>query len=1732
MLTLSWDILNARLVLDLTVSSPIVGQGPTSIQVVDSAVIPINTNTRRLVAFNVNPIYGGGEISLSVDGVLVGFTNNSVLTTVGFPLGGMGNTLAAMSIGADLNGSSIFVGSISDVVVSKNAHGLSQDDLRYLLAFQYPQISLPNGSCAAQCLQGDTWCPQNATVFFFTKTGFSFPGSKVQGGNRFTFPTSISSSNLAQRAVAWNTSVANQSWPSSSGLNCGISQRASVALPKVDVAFDVDITITWSAEPQPTDTLTVQDSRLHTLVTINGSTLLALRVQNSFQISLVTFASATSFTFTLIAGTMVANNTFAGGQYCTTEVSLRERAAVVLYPSTSIGGIGNNQTVKVLTGVIPSSDAMAIVNISQTCASLSRSQLMWPLTTVIIVQSNSPELEWSATTLALPPLPVDVYTICIIPRGLTSQAYAASRCNTADPKSPFLCTYIVSYIPTFAQPLRNDWVTHLLHLGSGPSDGVSHGLFNVDYFASTGGEANIQPQAGNSLNALVWTEMQSASGLWALPPNISYPPQVEQVQYFAIAVYASHAQTISISLRFANALCVWFDAASVFGTNLGINNIPESETNVYSTGFISVGQGWHQLILKLWVAPSSVTSLLALRFDQTDSLAWAYSQQSGSAGNANFTVVCAMDGSLNVSSPCLPGNPALNHDECVALGCCFQQINASTSSCLYPITAAQPYRTDGHCGVSFPSLIDNISQCDASNIGGDGCCSKQGVCGSGLTFCDCPTCSNYFYTTVARSRFVPWGNKARCLNALAVSIGFGFFSTCATACNMDAQCTAFSLSSSSVSGGYCVLYMSDCSQTLMDNHVDELFARFSSNCGFPNPQLGVMCSGTRAANLVGNMSLSDCMHLCNVTTLCAGVQYRPHASTQCSFLVQSNCSVLPLAPASPADVYAVFMCDGDSVNKPVPFAQAPNLTALYPVGCFVDPSASFLARPSSAYAGAELPSPQYIADYTVLPLATIGACKVYCEHLGAPFFATSNGSVCTCDVNYDLSSATSSLCETVPCPGNTSQFCGGPASAALYRIGYRQETCPTGSFYFKQFCYSYFGSRPENMLNFSRARSACAALNGFSLVSIHNLDEAQFVLGLSLVHNTSNRMSWTGGLVAPDGTLSWVDGSPVDYTDWLLGQPMPASSQPNNASGMVLRASGSSPINGSWSTAYDMTMPLPYVCKMRSGVQTSDVPLILYASTDEGAFACVSQYRAASLKSQVEAFYSLNYGAHFIGDVIPDNSAYRRPLRAVYNYSSVSDRIAFVGGIMQTALNFTGQFSLQAETVWDISADVLSVSVWIAPSNALFSTPTSEVFVVGRSAVASVDPVAPPSSSAAAYTWAVVLRPQEGLVCFVIGLQRVCSVCNASTIAAGPWLHVVGVFDGASLLLYINITLASQQSLAANVNITNVLHNSTQKFTVGFRAATPFVVSMVYAGLMDDLRLYSQVFDASQIRYLFLCTPYASPSNVLFVYQGSAGVRVHFKGTGFNPGQLALMTTSSCQVGNLVTNAPYPLSTSLQAGGSIVLAASDLSVPSIPGQAAYFHICFVNTADNLFIAGSASLEVGIVVVTAFASTSISFSVTNLTTTLLPTPVSISGINLVNSQVLVFALDGACTEIVSGPILIVNATTDGSSAVVMVPTSTNPRTSSVLTVCWGASSSATVFHPTTFLVTGVPYPPSAIPTSEPGSSPTTSAPVYVIVGVTLAALVVLVTVTAWCRRQTKSEFTAEADAPLNDVKVAE
>ncbi|KAI1295428.1 Low affinity immunoglobulin epsilon Fc receptor [Halotydeus destructor] len=110
------------------------------------------------------------------------------------------------------------------------------------------------------------------------------------------------------------------------------------------------------------------------------------------------------------------------------------------------------------------------------------------------------------------------------------------------------------------------------------------------------------------------------------------------------------------------------------------------------------------------------------------------------------------------------------------------------------------------------------------------------------------------------------------------------------------------------------------------------------------------------------------------------------------------------------------------------------------------------------------------------------------------------------------------------------------AGARVYATADDDPFCPTGFVQFEHFCYFY----NREPLSYAEATHRCENHFFGQLVSIHSQDEQKFLTTYLFKTLRVNQNIWLGGQRDPDtkpATIGWSDGSPLNYTNWMPGEP-------------------------------------------------------------------------------------------------------------------------------------------------------------------------------------------------------------------------------------------------------------------------------------------------------------------------------------------------------------------------------------------------------------------------------------------------------------------------------------------------------------------------------------------------------------------------------------------------------------------
>ena len=98
----------------------------------------------------------------------------------------------------------------------------------------------------------------------------------------------------------------------------------------------------------------------------------------------------------------------------------------------------------------------------------------------------------------------------------------------------------------------------------------------------------------------------------------------------------------------------------------------------------------------------------------------------------------------------------------------------------------------------------------------------------------------------------------------------------------------------------------------------------------------------------------------------------------------------------------------------------------------------------------------------------------------------------------------------------------------------------------------------------------------------------------------------------------------------------------------------------------------------------------------------------------------------------------------------------------------------------------------------------------------------------------------NGMLNFVIGIGGAFhEVLSGSIMSTGRWNYVVGVYDGATMSVYVNGVLAGQQSITGSIGITN------SRLYIGNSPAYP---TRIFVGSIDEVRLFNAARTEAQIR--------------------------------------------------------------------------------------------------------------------------------------------------------------------------------------------------------------------------------------------------------------------------------------------
>jgi prepilin-type N-terminal cleavage/methylation domain-containing protein len=93
---------------------------------------------------------------------------------------------------------------------------------------------------------------------------------------------------------------------------------------------------------------------------------------------------------------------------------------------------------------------------------------------------------------------------------------------------------------------------------------------------------------------------------------------------------------------------------------------------------------------------------------------------------------------------------------------------------------------------------------------------------------------------------------------------------------------------------------------------------------------------------------------------------------------------------------------------------------------------------------------------------------------------------------------------------------------------------------------------------------------------------------------------------------------------------------------------------------------------------------------------------------------------------------------------------------------------------------------------------------------------------------------------------------GGGSLVNGNWIFLAGVYNGASVTLYVNGSVLNSGSLAGNLR--NSYGNDNYDFLGADAPWSTFVVSRFFNGLIDDVRVYNRALSAAEIQAIYNAT--------------------------------------------------------------------------------------------------------------------------------------------------------------------------------------------------------------------------------------------------------------------------------------
>ncbi|XP_029918826.1 galactose-specific lectin nattectin-like [Myripristis murdjan] len=110
---------------------------------------------------------------------------------------------------------------------------------------------------------------------------------------------------------------------------------------------------------------------------------------------------------------------------------------------------------------------------------------------------------------------------------------------------------------------------------------------------------------------------------------------------------------------------------------------------------------------------------------------------------------------------------------------------------------------------------------------------------------------------------------------------------------------------------------------------------------------------------------------------------------------------------------------------------------------------------------------------------------------------------------------------------------GAASSSTDHEVRLERGSCPMFWYSFNGRCYKYVATR----MTWADAELHCVS-EGANLVSLHSLDEHNFVIHLIKNFDPEQGSTWIGlSDLHKEGRWMWSDGSKVNFTFWHSGQP-------------------------------------------------------------------------------------------------------------------------------------------------------------------------------------------------------------------------------------------------------------------------------------------------------------------------------------------------------------------------------------------------------------------------------------------------------------------------------------------------------------------------------------------------------------------------------------------------------------------